>query len=95
MRTYDSSDEAEVSRHHVFEVVGDEHSAYVQLDLVHLLAVAGEGVTGCLLGNEEDRLEGDFALRREVGVRHRVCRVLAKASIELVVFFVFNLARPK
>ena len=89
--TYDASHEAEVARHHVLEVVGDEDASHVQLDLVHLLAVAGEGVARRLFGNEEDRLERNFALRSEVRVRHRVGWIFAKAAVEVVVLAVVDL----
>ena len=85
--------EVEVFGHHVFKVVGDEDTAHIELDLVHLLAVVLERVGRRGAGDEENRLERHLALGHEMCVRQRGGGVFAEVLVEFVVLFILDISR--
>uniref|UniRef100_A0A2M3ZY44 Secreted protein n=1 Tax=Anopheles triannulatus TaxID=58253 RepID=A0A2M3ZY44_9DIPT len=97
VRIDDTADEAQIVGHHVVELVRNEHTAHVQLDVVRLRAVLVEALRWLHLRHIQQRLERDLALGNEVRLRQRIGRVLGEALVELVVLLrrdLADLARP-
>lgn len=87
-----TTNEGQVLREHVLEVISDEDTTDVQLDVLNGLAVVLESILRSLLWHEEDRLESDFSFSNKVDVAQWKIVVLGDALVELVVFFVSDIA---
>mmetsp|Transcript_22146 Transcript_22146/g.45306 ORF Transcript_22146/g.45306 Transcript_22146/m.45306 type:complete len:376 (-) Transcript_22146:686-1813(-) len=77
--------EVEIARQQLVELLCNKDAAHEKLHLGLLLPVIVHHVEGCLLRQEEDRLELDLTLRVEVRVGKRVEVVLGDALVELIV----------
>merc|ERR1712192_8835 len=91
IRVYDTLDEAKVVGHHVLEVVGDEDSPDVELDVLLGLPVLVELLALLLAWHKQQRFEGDLALRDEVGLCHWSILVLGDRLVELFILSILDL----
>ncbi|MPC09886.1 hypothetical protein E2C01_002503 [Portunus trituberculatus] len=73
------------------EVVGDEDTTHIQLDVVGACAVLVEGLAGLHFWDKQQGLEGHLTLGNEVSLGQRILGVLAQRLVEFVVLFVLNL----
>merc|ERR1711968_292578 len=80
LRVHDPLHEPQPLRDDVLAVVHDEDAAHVELDVVGLLLVV-EHVEGRALGHEEDALELELALHREVLDREMVLPVVGEGLV--------------
>ena len=85
IRVNHTSDKVQVAWHHVLEVVSDEDTSDIQLDVVRESAILVEGLIGLGNWDKEERLEGDFTLSNKVGLSQGPICVLSDALVELVV----------
>lgn len=89
LRVNDTLDEVEVLGDEVLAVVHDEDSSNVELDVVPLLLGLKE-VERCSLGDEQDSLELELTLNREVLDSKVVFPVVAQTLVEGRVLFIGN-----
>ena len=67
---------SEIFRHHFLEIVGDENTSYVQLNVVGTFTVIVEHGARRGFGNEEDRTERHLAFGHKVNFSQRIIAVL-------------------
>lgn len=87
----DTLDEVEVFGNEVLAVVHDEDSSNVELDVVALL-LRFEEVEGSTLGDEEDSLEFELTLNREVLDSEVVLPVVGERLVESTVLLTSDLS---
>lgn len=69
-------DKAQILWHHLLEVVGDEHSPHVQLDVVVFFAVVVEHGGWSSLGDKQNGTECHLAFSNEVDPRQWIIAIL-------------------
>lgn len=76
IRVNNTTDEWQVLRHHVFKVVSDEDTTYIQLDLVHFLPVLREEVVRSCLWHIQNRTECHFTFSNKMSLGQRIVTLL-------------------
>ncbi len=75
------------------EIVGNEDTPNIQLDVLLLLSVLVEVLTGLGVGDEKKRLEGDFSLSNEVNMSDGSVFILSDRLVELIIVLLGDLFR--
>ncbi|KAL1420739.1 hypothetical protein MTO96_004472 [Rhipicephalus appendiculatus] len=68
IRVNHTTDETKVTRHHVLEIIGDEHTPNIELDVIYLPSISVEGLCWLHCRYVEQRLKCQLSLCYEMGL---------------------------
>ena len=80
----DAFHKSKIFRHHFLEIVSDENTSYVQLDVVGLFTIVVEHGARGGLGDEENGSERHFAFSHKVNFSQRIIAVLKHGALKNV-----------